>query len=121
MSVPNRSIDIFAQFRDQTTKPKTQSFRDNFTTSQSRIDVSQRMGMCYIKAVIDNQDPTNSLTVRTDPNAAALIVPANSVIIIEDEIHDYIEINPNGSTGIGNFSLTLADPFELRRSGFLGA
>jgi len=121
LSLPNEgSIDVASQFRDQSTKPKTQSFRDNFTTSQSRIDVGQRMGMVYIKAVIDNQDPTNNLTVRTDPNAAALTVPPNSVIVIEDEIHEYLEINPNATTGVGNFSITLADPNELRRGGFLG-
>jgi len=114
------SIDVDAQFRDQTTKPKTQSFRDNFTTAQSRIDVGQRMGMVYIKAVIDNQDPTNNLTVRTDPDAAVLTVPPNSVIVIEDEIHEYLEINPDGVTGVGNFSITLADPNELRLGGFLG-
>jgi len=114
------SIDLASQFRDQNTKPKTQSFRDNFTTSQSRIDVGQRMGMVYIKAVIDNQDPTNNIIVRTDPNAAPLTVPPNSVIVIEDEIHEYLEINPDAVTGIGNFSLTLADPTELRKGGFLG-
>lgn len=117
---PEGSIDVASQFRDQTTKPKTQSFRDNFTTAQTRIDVGQRMGMVFIKAVIDNQDPTNALTVRTDPQAAALTVPPNSVIVIEDEMHEYIEINPNGTTGVGNYSLTLADPNELRRGGFLG-
>ena len=78
------------------------------------------MGMVYIKAVVDNQDPTNNLTVRTDVDAQLLIVPPNSVIQIEDEIHEYIEINPNAVTGIGNFSLTLADPRQLRRTGFLG-
>ena len=114
------SIDLVNQFRDNKLKPKTQSFRESFTTAQSRIDVSQRMAMLYIKAVIDNQDATNSLTVRTDPDAAALTVPPNSVIVIEDEIHSYIEINPNAVTGMGNFSLTLADPVQLRRDGFLG-
>jgi len=114
------SIDISNQFRDQTTKPKTQSFRDAWTLTQVRIDVGQRMGMVYIKAVIDNQDTTNNVTVRTDPNAAALIVPPNSVIVIEDEIHEYLEINPDAVTGIGNFSITLADPNQLRRTGFLG-
>jgi len=114
------SIDVAAQFRDQNTKPKTQSFRDSWLLAQVRIDVGQRMGMVYIKAVIDNQDTANNLTVRTDPNAAALIVPPNSVIVIEDEVHEYLEINPNAATGIGNFSITLADPNELRRTGFLG-
>jgi len=114
------SIDVQNQFRADTTKPKTQSFRDNFTTVQTRIDVGQRMGMVYIKAVIDNQDPTNNLTIRTDPDAAVLTVPPNSVLVIEDEIHEYLEINPNAGTGVGNFSMTLADPNELRRGGFLG-
>lgn len=114
------SIDTAHQFRDNKNKPRTQSFRQNFTTAQARIDVSQRMGMNYIKAVVDNQDPTNNLTVRTDPDAEVLTVPPNSVIIIEDEIHSYIEINPNAVTGVGNFSLTLADPIELRNQGFLG-
>jgi len=114
------SIDVASQFRDQSTKPKTQSFRDSWLLSQVRIDVGQRMGMVYIRAVIDNQDVTNSLTVRTDPNAAPLTVPPNSVIVIEDEIHEYLEINPNAVTGIGNFSITIADPNELRRGGFLG-
>jgi len=120
MSVGEGSIDRAAQFKADTTKPKTQSFRDSWTLSQNRIDVGQRMGMVYIKAVIDNQDPTNNLTVRTDPQAAVLIVPPNSVIVIEDEIHEYLEINPNAVTGVGNYSLTLADPNELRLGGFLG-
>jgi len=115
------SIDQANQFRADTTKPKTQAFRDNFTTAQIRIDVSQRMGMRYIKLVIDNQDTTNNLLFRTDPDAAQLTVPPNSVVIVEDEIHDYLEINPNGVTGVGNFSMTLADPLELRAKGFLGA
>jgi len=115
------SIDTANQFRADTTKPKTQAFRDNFTTAQIRIDTAQRMAMRYIKLVIDNQDPTNSLQFRTDPDAQQLTVPANSVVIVEDEIHDYLEINPNGATGVGNFSMTLADPMELRAKGFLGA
>jgi len=114
------SIDTANQFRADTTKPKTQVFRDNFTTAQIRIDVSQRMGMRYIKLVIDNQDAANQLQFRTDPDAAQLTVPPNSVVIVEDEIHDFLEINPNGVTGVGNFSMTLADPLDLRAKGFLG-
>jgi len=115
------SIDTANQFRSDTTKPKSQAFRDNFTTAQVRIDTAQRMAMRYIKLVIDNQDPTNNLQFRTDPDAQQLIVPPNSVVIVEDEIHDYLEINPNAVTGVGNFSMTLADPMELRAKGFLGA
>jgi len=114
------SIDTANQFRADTTKPKSQAFRDNFTTAQVRIDVSQRMGMRYIKLVIDNQDATNNCLFRTDPDAQQLTIPPNSVVIVEDEIHDYLEINPNAVTGVGNFSMTLADPLELRAKGFLG-
>lgn len=78
------------------------------------------MAMSYIKAVIDNQDTTNNLLVRTDPDSVQIIVPPNSVLIIEDEIHSFIQVTPNGVTGGGNFSLTVADPEELRRDGFLG-
>ena len=78
------------------------------------------MAMNYIKAVIDNQDTTNNLLVRTDPDSVQIIVPPNSVLIIEDEIHSFIQVTPNAVTGAGNFSLTVADPVELRRDGFLG-
>ena len=83
------SIDVAHLFRADKNKPRGFSFRDNFTTVQARIDVAQRMGLRYIKAVIDNQDTTNNLTVRTDPDAALLTVPPNSVIIIEDEISSF--------------------------------
>lgn len=76
--------------------------------------------MMYIKAVIDNQDPTNQVLIRTDPDAEQIILPPNSILTIEDEIHSFIQITPNAVTGVGNFSLTVADPEELRRDGFLG-
>ena len=120
MSFNRNSIDVGNLFRADKNKPRTETFRSNFTTAQFRIDTNSRFGMLWIRAVIDNQDPTNQLTVRTDPNAAVLIVPPNSVIVIEDEIHEYLEINPNAATGIGNFSITLADQNELRKTGFLG-
>ena len=78
------------------------------------------MAMSYIKAVIDNQDTTNNVLVRTDPDAEQIILPPNSILIIEDEIHSFLQVTPNAVTGAGNFSLTVADPEELRRDGFLG-
>jgi len=114
------SLDVANQFTTNKNKPKTQTFRQNFTTARTRIDTSQRLGMSYIRAVIDNQDPTNNLTVRTEPDAPAIIVPPNSVLIIEDEIHSFIDILPNAVTGIGILSLQTADPNVLRETGFLG-
>ena len=114
------SIDIANNFRADKNKPKAQAFREAFTTAVVQIDTLQRMSMNYIRAVIDNQDTTNNLLVRTDPDSAQIIVPPNSIIIIEDEIHSFLQVTPNAVTGAGNFSLTVADPEELRREGFLG-
>jgi len=121
LSLFNRnSIDVANLFRVDKNKPRTESFRDNFTVTQIRISTVQRLGMVYIKAVIDNQDPTNNITIRTDPQGALLTIPPNSVLIIEDEVHDFLEINPNAVTGVGNFSLSTAVEDDLRKSGFLG-
>ena len=114
------SIDSPNQFRADKNKPKGRGFRLPFTTAVVQIDTAQRMAMVYIKAIVDNQDPTNNLLVRTDPDAEQLIVPPNSVITIEDELHSFIQVTPNAGTGVGLISLTVADEAELRRDGFLG-
>lgn len=113
-------IDIANVFTSDKNKPKVQTFRQNFTTTLVRIDTGQRLGASYIKAVIDNQDATNSLLIRTEPDAPQITLPANSILIIEDEIHTFLEITPNAATGAGNFSLSTANSEELRRTGFLG-
>lgn len=121
MSVFNRnSVDVANLFRADKNKPRTETFADNFLLAQIRIDTSQRLGMVYIKAVIDNQDVTNNLTVRTEPSGRLITVPPNSVLIIEDEVHEFLEINPDAATGVGNFSLQTAVEDDLRKSGFLG-
>lgn len=114
------SIDLANLFSNDRNKPKSQVFRGSFTTTQTRIDTEQRLGMVYIRAVIDNQDPTNSLTIRTEPQAPTITIPPNSVLVLEDEVHSFLEINPNAATGVGDFSLQTADPDGLRKSGFLG-
>jgi len=121
MSLFNRnSIDAMNLYRSDKNKPRIETFRDNFTTAQIRISTAQRFGMVYIRAIIDNQDPTNNVTIRTDPQGALLTIPPNSVLEIVDEIHDFLEINPNAVTGVGNFSLSTAVEDDLRKSGFLG-
>jgi len=121
MSLFNRnSIDAMNLYRSDKNKPRIETFRDNFTTAQLRISTAQRFGMVYIRAVIDNQDPTNNVTIRTDPQGQLLTIPPNSILDIVDEIHDFLEINPNGVTGVGNFSLSTAVEDDLRKSGFLG-
>jgi len=121
MSLFNRnSIDAMNLYRSDKNKPRIETFRDNFSTAQVRISTAQRFGMVYIRAIIDNQDPTNNVTIRTDPQGALLTIPPNSVLEIVDEIHDFLEINPDGVTGVGNFSLSTAVEDDLRKSGFLG-
>ncbi len=121
MSQFNRnSIDVANLFRADKNKPRTETFRDNFTTAQFRIDTQSRFGMIWIRAVIDNQDPTNNITIRTDPQGQLLTIPPNSVLTIENEHHNFLEINPNAVTGVGNFSLETAVEDDLRKSGFLG-
>jgi len=121
LSLFNRnSIDAMNLYRSDKNKPRIETFRDNFTTAQIRISTAQRFGMVYIRAVIDNQDPTNNVTIRTDPQGALLTIPPNSVLELVDEIHDFLEINPNAVTGVGNFSLSTAVEDDLRKSGFLG-
>jgi len=121
MSLFNRnSIDAMNLYRSDKNKPRIETFRDNFTVNQIRISTAQRFGMVYIRAIIDNQDPTNNVTIRTDPQGALLTIPPNSVLEIVDEIHDFLEINPNAVTGVGNFSLSTAVEDDLRKSGFLG-
>jgi len=121
LSLFNRnSIDVANLFRADKNKPRTETFRDNFTTAQVRISTVQRFGMIWIRAVIDNQDPTNNITIRTDPQGQILTIPPNSVLVIENEHHDFLEINPDGVTGVGNFSLETAVEDDLRKSGFLG-
>jgi len=120
LSFNRNSIDVGNLFRTDKNKPRTETFRDNFTTAQTRIDTNSRFGMIYIRAVIDNQDPTNNITIRTDPQGQLLTIPPNSVLIIENETHSFLEINPNAVTGVGNFSLETAVEDDLRKSGFLG-
>jgi len=120
LSFNRNSIDVGNLFRTDKNKPRTETFRDNFTTAQLRIDTNSRFGMIFIRAVIDNQDPTNNVTIRTDPQGQLLTIPPNSVLVIENETHSFLEINPNAVTGVGNFSLETAVEDDLRKSGFLG-
>ena len=78
------------------------------------------MGLFYIRAVIDNQDAINELTIRTEPSGDLITIPPNSIGEVVDEIHSFLEINGNAVTGLGLATLTLADPEELRAKGLLG-
>jgi len=109
----------FFSFTGDTQRPRVQTFRQTITTAQFRRDFLQNLGFYIIEIAYDNQDPTNNATIRTDPNAAIVTIPPNSVGRFVDEIHSFVEVNPDGVTGAGELTLSLATPEELRKKGFL--
>jgi len=100
-------------------KPHTIPFVQIITTTQFRDDFLQRVAQYIIKIVYDNQDPANNATIRTVPSGILQTIPPNSLAVIEDEIHSFVELNPDPVTGTGVLTLTLAEPDELRKFGFL--
>lgn len=107
------------QFRESVTKAKSIPFVELIGLVSFRNDFLQNVGKYIIKIVYDNQDATNNATIRTVPGGILQTVPPNSLGVIDDEIHEFVEVNPNGVTGAGVLTLTLADPEELRRVGLI--
>jgi len=108
------------EFAADTNKPKSSPFVQPITTTQFRDDFLQRVGKYIIQITIDNQDPTNNLTFRTVPSGILQTVPPNSLGVVENEIHAFLEVNPDAVTGNAIVTLALAEPAELRRLGLLG-
>lgn len=102
-------------FSSNVTKPKTTPFSFDFTTAQIKRETLQEFGMYVINIIITNDDPTNVVTLRLEPGAPLITIPPNSVAEISDEIHSYIEVNPNAVTGTGNIRTSLTTMAELKR------
>ncbi len=100
-------------------RPKSIPFVQIIGITQFRDDFLQRVAKYIVQITIDNQDPTNSLTFRTVPSGILLTIPANSLGIVENEIHEFIEVNPNAVTGNAILTIALADPEELRKLGLI--
>ncbi len=100
-------------------KPKVQSEDLQFTTSVVRMNPSVQRGSVIIRATIDNQDPTNSLTfTKNGDGGTAYIIPPNSVGLIENEMVKSITVTPNGTTGIGLISIDYTTLDILKDGGF---
>jgi len=112
-------MSSFFSFTGDKQRPKVQTFRRTIGLVAFRRDFLQNLGFYIVEISYDNQDPTNLATIRTDPNAAIVTVPPNSVGRFIDEIHSFVEVTPNAVTGAGELTLSLATPDELRRKGFL--
>lgn len=100
-------------------RPKTIPFTQIVGIVQFRDDFLQRVGLYIVGITIDNQDATNAVTFRTVPSGVLLTIPPNALGVVENEIHEFIEVNPDPATGDAIVTLSLAEPAELRRLGLI--
>lgn len=107
------------EFTADKQKPKSVPRTVLVGVTQIRIDTLAEFGLNIIEASYDNQDSTNTATLRKVPSGILITVPPNAIGIIENEIFGFIEVNPNAVTGSGVLTLTLATREELVKKGFL--
>jgi len=87
-----------------------------FTTAQIAHDTGLEFGLIGKGAVIINDDPTNSLTVRLhNPGGRARVIPFSSRLTIT-EWFNIIIVQPNAVTGVGVLELELATFADARRN-----
>lgn len=99
--------------QDPTLRANTRKFL--FTTSNETHDCLQEFSGYFINLRIKNNDPTNSLSYRTDQPGATLI----TVDPLSDETillswGSYIQVIPNAVTGSGSLEVDVV-PIENAR------
>jgi len=104
--------DPFAQ---STVIPQSIPFTEIIGLVQFQTNFLLQRNLKIIQITLDNQDSTNPITFRTEPSGTLKTVPQNSLGVVTDEQHDFIEVNPNAVTGDAILTLQLATPEELRR------
>jgi len=102
-------------FKTDLQRPKSIPFTQIIGTAQFRDDFLQRVGKYIIQITIDNQDALNAVTFRTVPSGILLTIPPNALGVVDNEIHEFIEVNPDPVSGNAILTVALADPEELRR------
>jgi len=108
------------EFTSDKGRPRVESFSQTFTTSVVNFFPAQTRGKVAIRAIIDNQDPTNSLTfVKNGRGGTVFTLPPNSLAIIDNEILEGLVITPDGTTGVGQLTADLAIRNDLIINGFL--
>jgi len=75
--------------------------------------------MVYVRASIDNLDPTNNLLLRLSPNGIQKIIPPSTSASIEDEIRGFIELTPDAVSGSFQLEVSLAFREELKKLGMI--
>jgi len=108
------------EFTSDKGRPRVESFSQTFTTSEVNFFPASTKGKVAIRIVIDNQDPTNSLTfVKNGRGGTIFTLPPNSLAIIDNEVLEGVVITPDGTTGIGQITADLAFRKDLIANGFL--
>ena len=108
------------QFTSDKQRPKVESFSQPFTTAEVNFFPASTRGKVAIKAIIDNQDPTNALTfVKNGRGGTIFTLPPNSLAVIEDELLEALVITPDAVTGAGQLTANLAFRKDLIAQGFL--
>jgi len=106
-------------FSDDKNKPKTLTEDIQWTTSVVRLSPGDQRGMMGIRATIDNQDSSNSITfTKNGVGGTAYIIPPNSIGVIENELLKSITVTPNATTGQGLLSMDMSTLKILKDGGF---
>lgn len=108
-------------FSNQTIKVKTVPIPIPFGTVQVRDDFLTRLGLHMVELRLTNNDPTNPVTFRVEPFGQLQTIPPSTLGILSDEIHTFLEINPNAVTGSG-LAIAYCTPIkELTRLGLIAS
>jgi len=108
------------QFTNDKQRPQTESFSQVIALAVINFFPASSRGKVAIRAIIDNQDVTNSITfVKNGRGGAIFTIPPNSLAIIENEIIEALVITPNAVTGVGQLTADLAFRKDLIDQGFL--
>lgn len=108
-------------FSGSTTGIKTVKVPIVIGTAQIRRDFLQELGMHMVKLQIDNLDALNPLTFRVEPFGTLETIPISTRGDLIDEIHHFLEINPDAVSGTGNAFVFLAPIEELQKKGLIAS
>ncbi len=108
-------------FADQTNKIRTLKIPIPFTTAQILRDFLKEFGMQLVLLIINNRDVVNELTFRLEPSGILERIPAATRGTVTDEVHSFLEVNPDGVTGLGEIIAFVSPTKELLRLGLLAS
>lgn len=102
-------------FTGDKNRPKTVTFPIVIGIAQIVRDFLQEFGFHYIGFRLNNRDAAAAVTFRTEPFGTLQTIPASTTGILTDEVHEFLEINPDAVTGAGEIFVELATLEELSK------